>query len=452
MPPEPFDGNSPHVLLVNPWIHDFAAYDFWANPLGLLILASILRQQGARVSYIDCLDRFHPKASLKDPGARNGRGPYLKTPIPYPPGLEDIPRRFSRYGIRKEWFARDLASLSAPDLVLVTSMMTYWYPGVRETIGDIKSAFPDVPVVLGGVYATLCRDHAVKTSGADRVISGSGVDQILNLVAEYTGWSAAPVFHPEDFNTWPFPALDLQHRIPFVPLLTSLGCPFACAYCASRVLNPFPMKRDPARVVAEIRYWHDRFGVLDFAFYDDALLFDAQRHAVPLLEGIIRSGIKARFHTPNALHIREISDALAKLIKKAGFHTIRIGLETGDFSGRSGNLDRKVTQSDFVRAVSSLKKAGFQKDRIGAYLLVGLPGEAAADVEASIKLVKASGITPVPAHYTPIPHTALWTQAVKASRYDLENDPVFTNNALSPCRKEGFDWRKLSHLKKLASA
>ena len=31
----------PHILLVNPWIHDFAAYDFWAKPLGLLTLAAL---------------------------------------------------------------------------------------------------------------------------------------------------------------------------------------------------------------------------------------------------------------------------------------------------------------------------------------------------------------------------------------------------------------------------
>ena len=54
--------STPHILCVNPWIHDFAAYDFWAKPYGLLLLAAFLRAQGARVSYIDCLDRFHPLA------------------------------------------------------------------------------------------------------------------------------------------------------------------------------------------------------------------------------------------------------------------------------------------------------------------------------------------------------------------------------------------------------
>ena len=45
--------HAPHILCVNPWIHDFAAYDFWSKPLGLLTLAARLRQYGCKVSYVD---------------------------------------------------------------------------------------------------------------------------------------------------------------------------------------------------------------------------------------------------------------------------------------------------------------------------------------------------------------------------------------------------------------
>ena len=34
---------SPHILLINPWITDFAAYNFWIKPLGLLYIASLLK-------------------------------------------------------------------------------------------------------------------------------------------------------------------------------------------------------------------------------------------------------------------------------------------------------------------------------------------------------------------------------------------------------------------------
>ena len=51
------------ALLVYPWIYDFAAYDLWLKPLGLLYIASILRNLGVKVSFIDCLDRHHESLS-----------------------------------------------------------------------------------------------------------------------------------------------------------------------------------------------------------------------------------------------------------------------------------------------------------------------------------------------------------------------------------------------------
>ena len=103
---ETVSNHAPHVLLVNPWIHDFAAYDFWAKPYGLLSLAAILREQDVNVSYMDCLDRFHPRMPKSDPSARHGRGPYLKRAIEAPGGLASIRRTYSRYGILPEWLGR----------------------------------------------------------------------------------------------------------------------------------------------------------------------------------------------------------------------------------------------------------------------------------------------------------------------------------------------------------
>jgi len=155
-------------------------------------------------------------------------------------------------------------------------------------------------------------------------------------------------------------------------------------------------------------------------------------------------------HTPNAIHIRAITSQVADLMKAAGFETLRLGLETTAFDSRS-SMDNKVNRQEFIQAVNSLKAAGFGPDQIGAYLLVGLPGQSIAGVETSIRIVKQAGITPVLAHYTPIPHTRLWKQAVAVSRYNLESDPVFTNNAIFPCQREEFSWPALSRLKQVAA-
>ena len=443
--------DNPHILLVNPLIHDFAAYDFWAKPIGLLYLASILKSHGYSVSYIDCLDRFHKKMPETNPFKRYGRGPYLKTKIPKPSQLSDIPRNYSRYGIMPQWLEEDLYSIQKPDMILITSLMTYWYPGVQETIKIIKTVFPDVPVVLGGIYASLCKKHALLYSGADQVITGQGEKIILDLAKDVTGSghlnrSTSTSFDPEDINTYPYPAFDMQPIINYIPLMTSKGCPFSCDYCASDFLNPRHIFRSPKNVVEEIVYWNKIHHVKDFVFYDDALLVNAKQHAIPIFEAILRMQANIRFHTPNAIHIREITTQTANLMFKAGLKTLRLGLEVANFESRR-DMDSKVTQKEFKRAVICLKNAGFSRDQIGAYLLAGLPGQSITSIQASIKTVIENGITPVIAYYSPILQTRLWDKAKKSSRFDLESDPIFTNNAILPCQKEPFSWKIISDLK-----
>ena len=438
---------SPNILLVNPWIHDFAAYDFWAKPIGLLYLAAILRSSGFNISYIDCLDRFHPKTHLKD-SFRYGKGPYLKTRIEKPAGLKDINRNYSRYGIFPEWLKEDLETLPRPDLILITSLMTYWYPGVKEIISFLKEFFPGVFVVLGGVYARLCTDHARANCGADLVIDKESEELIIKLAEDLTGYKADSIIPFQGIDSYPYPAFDLQNKVDYIPLLTSRGCPYSCDYCASSFLRQNLSFRSPENVLKEIIYWHEQYHVVDFAFYDDALLVNAKEHIIPILKGIINSGIDVRFHTPNALHINRITYEIACLMFKAGFINIRIGLETADFDDIA-RLDRKINQADFIKGVENLIKAGFKKEQIGAYLLIGLPNQNMQPIESSIIEVKKRGISPILAYYTPIPHTRLWKTAVDSSRYDVEKDPVFTNNAIFPCQKGPFSWEKITYLKKL---
>ncbi|HID31431.1 MAG TPA: radical SAM protein [Desulfobacterales bacterium] len=441
--------DTPHILLINPWIHDFAAYDFWARPIGLLTIASILRVHGYQVSYIDCLDRFHPALSPRGKAARFGKGHYLKTRIPKPQKLYDVPRNYCRYGIPEKLLREAISNGPRPEAVLVTSLMTYWYPGVIAVIEVIREMLPQVPVVLGGIYASLCHEHALRHAGAHAVLSGQFEISLFEILGQLTGNTTTCRFSPDELDSYPYPAFDLQSAIPYVPVLTGQGCPFRCAYCASGFLTPGLRRRSPGHVVEEIVYWHEKYSVMDFAFYDDALLVDAERHIMPILEGVLTRGLELRFHTPNALHIRPLSKEVAQLLLLAGFKTIRLGLETAFFDSRSA-LDSKVRPGEFEQAVAHLRGAGFNSEAMGAYLLCGLPGQDLSKLDASIRRVKACGVRPILAQYSPIPHTALWPDAVTASRYDLDSDPIFHNNSIFPCQKEPFSWEKVGYFKKLA--
>jgi hypothetical protein len=440
----------PTVLLVNPWIYDFAAYDLWAKPLGLLYLASHLRESGLSVHLIDCLDVHHPLMSKteyarKPLRRRYGTGKYWKHRVPKPQKLSSIQRSYNRYGIDPQVFQEEIASLKHPSAVFVTSLMTYWYPGVFEAIRLTRKIHPDVPILLGGIYATLCSEHARSHAQADFVIPspGQGWPSGMNPIIKQTIPNIQ--LKKKDDPFLPYPAFDLLTKTEYVCISSSLGCPFHCAYCASNYLSPPYLKRDPHDLLEEVLYWHNKYQVMDFAFYDDALLVDAETHICIFLEEVLRRNIDLRFHCPNGIHIAYVDHVVAELMFKAGFKDVRLGLESDDLHLQS-LLGRKFSPGDFEKAVFFLKQAGFRPDQIGVYMLMGLPGQTYEQVARTIAYVGHLGATPYLSEYSPIPHTALWDKAVAASRFDIASEPLFHNNSILPCWS-GRDLAKVDELK-----
>ncbi len=428
---------SSSLILINPCIYDFAAYDLWSKPLGLLYIAGFLRHCGFEINLIDCLDIHNPgmkkyPASQMPARRSYGTGKFWREEKQKPTSLRDIKRTYSRYGISEEIFIQELKKCGKPEAILVTSLMTYWYPGVKNAIKLAKQTFPGTPVILGGIYARLCQEHASTHMGADIIITKNDLASVVKDLNE-CGIYTLDTF--ENLEYLPYPAFDLLSEIDYITILTSVGCPYSCKYCASRFLNPHFTKRAPLEVLDEILYWHKEFGIRDFAFYDDALLVSWERHLGVLLEELARLRLGLRFHTPNAVHAREVTPELAHLLKRTGFRTLRLGLESSDFSLHS-KLDDKIAEGEFERAIMALLKAAFTPREIGAYILMGLPGQTSLSVEDTINFVGKAGVTPYLSEYPPIPYTSLWEEAVKCSEYDLIAEPLFQNNTLLPCWNE----------------
>ncbi|MFH1371325.1 MAG: B12-binding domain-containing radical SAM protein [Planctomycetota bacterium] len=426
---------TPRILLVNPPIYDFAAYDFWVKPYGLLNVAGNLRGKAEFVLF-DYLDRLHPfvarpswpcphgleahatsKEFQSDPW---GRGGFYYEKISSPDCFKNIPRHFRRFGLPRQLFQDFLSRHTGCDFVLVNTVMTYWYPGVQEVIEDIRKVLPKAKIILGGNYITLCRGHAEKL-GADLLVEGNNLEPLWDYVGLKPDLSQP--------GLW-----EAYGKLNVGVLKLSDGCPFECTYClVPKVYGKF-RARPLDRSLAEFELL-TKLGVKNIAFYDDALLFDAKNVLTLFLNEVIRQEIKVNFHSPNAINARFVTREIAELMVRAGFKTFYLGFESAsrEWQRQTGS---KVFSEELAEAVANLKSAGAEQNNIMAYQILGHPKTDVGDLEESMRFVNRLGIKGMLADFSPVPGTP---DGELCRKWVDMDEPLFHNKTAFPIILFGFD-------------
>jgi hypothetical protein len=411
----------PRILLVNPPIYDFAAYDFWLKPYGVLSVAGYLRGR-ADFKLFDYLDRLNPFMAGQEKLASDewGRGRFHSEKIPNAKCLKEIPRYFRRFGLPRNMFREFLEKEAPFDFALIQTTMTYWYRGLEEVIEDVRRIQPRTKIILGGNYVTLCSGHAEKL-GADFLVQGSN----LELLWEYLKIDA-------DLKQ---PALwEAYNKLKVGVLKLSDGCPFSCTYCSvPKVYGKFK-PRDLERSLAELELLC-RLGVENIAFYDDALLFDAEDVLIPFLNEILKRNIKVNFHSPNALNARFVSRGLAELMVQAGFRTFYLGFESSSSQWQKCT-GSKVFSDELARAVEHILSAGAEPANITAYQILGHPYGDIQELEASMRFVQSLGIQGMLADFSPIPGTP---DGEYCREWVDIDEPLMHNKTAFPIILMGFD-------------
>jgi radical SAM superfamily enzyme YgiQ (UPF0313 family) len=394
------------VLLVNPPILDFTAYDFWLRPYGMMRVAGRM-QHSCHLEFFDFLN-----AIRWDPW---GRGRFEYREISRPKPLRDIPRKFRRYGKPRTEF-RDFLRTRPFDAVLVQTVMTYWYPGVKEVIDEVRELQPTAKIVLGGVYATLCPEHA-RSLGPDLVIEGSDLEPLWRLLS----------IQPEEETPYR-PAA----RGDVGVMKISEGCPFQCTYCSAPLFWPGFSGRPTADCIRELELLLE-IGAKNVAFYDDALLFCPDAVLVPFLEAVIRNRCTVRFHTPNALNARFITPDLARLMVRAGFATFFLGFESGSPAWQH-STGGKVFSNEFAAAVSCLRQE--RAEYVATYIIVGHPDSDGQDPEASIRFAHRCGTRVLLSEFSPVPGTPDFQKSLPWAEPD---EPLSHNKTAFTTRRLGAD-------------
>ncbi|MCP4450161.1 MAG: radical SAM protein [Planctomycetes bacterium] len=418
----------PRILLVNPPIYDFAAYDFWLKPYGLLEVAGFLRDQ-AEYTLFDYTDRWHPSVDTRHNAWAQGQFPWTR--LPKPACLESVTRYFRRYGLERQLFTDLLKQSPAFDVCLIQGVMTYWYPGVQEVIADMRRLQPGTKIVLGGNYPTICPDHSA-TLGADLVISGLDLGPVWDL----TGLT------PDEDQ----PALwEAYPRLEVGTIKITDGCPFQCTYCSVQKVYGGFRPRPLDRAIKEFDLLR-QMGASHMAFYDDALLYQPDAILRPFLDHVRSTRSGMALHSPNALNARFVTRDLAKAMVDAGFKTFFLGFESASSTWQKAT-GAKVYSEELTQAVAYLAEAGACKKNMTAYQILGHPNADMQELENSMQFVHSQGIRGMLADFSPIPGTP--DGDLCAQWVDL-SEPLMHNKSAFPALVFGFD--AINRLKNLQRA
>jgi len=411
----------PRILLINPPIYDFAAYDFWLKPYGLLTVAGYLRGK-ADFALFDYLDRLNPFLA-DQPRLRSdqwGRGRFYDQQIDAPVCLSKIPRHFRRFGLPRRFLAALLARSAPFDYVLIQTMMTYWYPGVQEVIADVRRFCPRAKVILGGNYTTLCPEHA-ETLDADLCIHGRDLQPLWRYLRLAPDLSQPPLW-------------EAYEKLEVGVLKLTDGCPFKCTYCSVPAVYGAFSARRLDRSLKELDLLRG-LRVKNIAFYDDALLYKPEKRLMPLLNHIIKQDIRINLHSPNALNARFLTAELAELMIRAGFKTFYLGFESAstEWQKRTGP---KVSCDELARAVDRLVSAGADPENITAYQILGHPHSDIQHLEESMGFVNSLGIRGMLADFSPIPGTP---DGDYCNRWVDMSEPLVHNKTAFAITRLGFE-------------
>lgn len=177
------------------------------------------------------------------------------------------------------------------------------------------------------------------------------------------------------------PDPDIHSRSYFMPIDAGRGCPYSCSFCCTSYFwrRTYRLKT-PERIVADIRYFHDRFGIRSFWFSHDA--FTTNRQLVSdVCDYILKEGLDIRWKC--SARVDCLTEELVLKMKQAGLTEIELGIETG--SKRMQKLIHK--NLDLDRARNMIRFLVKNRIFVSLFFMFGFPEETEEDLNQTLELM-----------------------------------------------------------------
>jgi anaerobic magnesium-protoporphyrin IX monomethyl ester cyclase len=318
--------------------------------------------------------------------------------------------------------------------VIGVTATTLLYKSAMKLITIAKQTQPQAVTVLGGSHGTFWDENALNEyPGLDIVVRREGEQTFIELLERLQTQSGLSnllgiTYRKEDeiirnadrpfianLDSLPFPA---HHLLPLeklkhngkilFPLVSSRGCVYWCDFCSTvRMFGRAYRMRSAKNVVDEMQFVHDKYGVEQVTFYDDAFTVDRDR-VIEICDEL--HARKLHMIWDCGTRVDMVDRELMKTMRDAGCIAVWLGVESGSEAIlRAMNKSIKLAQTRL--AYKTAHDVGLMTI---ANVVLGFPGETEQTARETIRFVKELDPDDVGFYVaTPYPGTPMYEQVIK---------------------------------------
>ena len=314
----------------------------------------------------------------------------------------------------------DYSAMPRPDLVGITA-----FTSQANRAYEVAAHFRHlgVPVVMGGIHATMCLDEVMEH--VDSVVTGEAESvwaealedtQHGRLRHRYDGGLAdinglAPARHDL-----------LPARYAFGPIQTTRGCPLNCNFCSVTTFNGAKYRQRPIpEVVREFQLIREKRVLL----VDDNLIGTRPEHiarAKELFRALARANLRKQWVAQATINFADDEDLLA-LAARAGCRGVFIGFESPTPEGlrELGKKFNLVKGRDFRASVQRIQR---HRILVVGSFIIGLDIDEPGIGLRIARVASEYGLDNLNTLFlTPLPGTRLWDHMISEARIALNKFP-----------------------------
>ena len=410
------------VLLINPPSpRDQAVTEGNFFPLGLLSLATVLKNKGIDAKILDIDNHYY---------------------------IKDFNENILKDYIENKLF--DFIRDYSPDVIGIGCLFSGRFRNLIVIASEIKRKFRRIPIVIGGIHPSIFAEDILKRyTCIDYAIIGEGEFAFLQLVGflNNDGQSLESMdgiafrckddiqLNPKtkfiaildelpfadyetldikeynmDTSAWYSPK-GIKVGQPF-PIISSRSCPNRCNFCSMRLVHgPKLRYRSPNNVLDEMELLYNKYNVTYFRFIDDNLTFDKKR-SLEICRGIVKRNLNIQFDTPNGVAVNRLDAEIIDALVGAGLVRISLAIESGAEYIRNKIMRKNLsTEKIFEVADSCLKHNHLF---ITGYFIIGMPEETHETLDETYEMIKRLPLDYFAINFaTPYPGTELFDLCIK---------------------------------------